>query len=398
MSAPIRAGKSLASVSSWREDRMSGIVRLLAMLVVCFGVVGLASAAVGEEYPKQTIPTPPIPTPQTIPTPQAIPHEHEHGCEGHREHDGWRGKPAYGCDEARAECGDAHRCRAEAEKGPGKHHAAMGRCCGDRGGEDACASAKDDRDDDRDAYKSAEFPPKPGLKISQFVLYGERSVHLGDCDRVRGGDVGVRSFAEKSQDSQLRIGRDSFVEVSRLVVAPSVAVAHGVTLGPVAADQFRDDGIPLGTLAGFPASGMPPLPLAVGGGGGPDVSVGHDQALALLPGHYGTLTVQGVLLLNPGWYSVGKVQVGDHGRIVAITGDVRLDVAGTLTVGRHAAVYADFDLPARQFRISVAGFDADDTPAASIGEFSMMRALLAAPHGTLGLADYVRATGAFAAF
>jgi subtilase family serine protease len=75
-----------------------------------------------------------------------------------------------------------------------------------------------------------------------------------------------------------------------------------------------------------------------------------------------------------------------------------MTVLDTLTAGRHAAIYPDFRLQAQQFIISVAGSDAKDRPAASIGEHSLIRALLAAPHGTLALADHVRATGAFAAF
>jgi hypothetical protein len=75
-----------------------------------------------------------------------------------------------------------------------------------------------------------------------------------------------------------------------------------------------------------------------------------------------------------------------------------MTVLDTLTAGRHAAIYPDFRLQAQQFSISVAGSDAKDRPAASIGEHSLIRALLAAPHGTLALADHVRATGAFAAF
>jgi hypothetical protein len=230
-------------------------------------------------------------------------------------------------------------------------------------------------------------------------LYAECSVSLGACDEVRRGDLGVRSLTEASRGSQLKIGRDTFVQPSHIVLSPSVLVGQSVTLGPVGADQFRDNGVPLGTTAPFPAAAMPPLPLAQGGASkGPDVSVPRDQAVALLPGHFGTLKVDGVLLLNPGGYVAEKVLIGDFGRVVAITGDVQMSIAGTLTAGRHTAIYPDFDLSAKQFTIAVAGYDDAERPAASIGEHSVIRALLAAPHGTLGLADHVRATGAFAAF
>src|SRR5260370_1822951 len=184
---------------------MSGIARRLAMLVVCFGVGGLPSAVAEEGYPNQT-----------IPTPQTIPHKHEVGCEsGHRDH-GWGGdNPAHGGDEGWPRCGGGDGWRGEAEKGPGERHAAKDRCCGEAGREDACASARGDGD----AYKSGGLPPQSGLKISQFVLYGERSLHLGDCDWIIGGDVGVRSFAAMAEGSQLRIGRNWFVPVARVGVA-----------------------------------------------------------------------------------------------------------------------------------------------------------------------------------
>jgi hypothetical protein len=65
-----------------------------------------------------------------------------------------------------------------------------------------------------------------------------------------------------------------------------------------------------------------------------NISVGDDQALTLLPGNYGTLSINGILLLNPGRYVVSKLQVGNFGRIVAITSNVQMTVAGSLTAGR----------------------------------------------------------------
>ena len=237
-----------------------------------------------------------------------------------------------------------------------------------------------------------------GLKVSAFALYAERSLRLGKCDRVEGGDIGVRSVSDPAAGWKLRIGDSVHIDRARIAAAPSVSIGESITLGLIATDRFRDDGVRLGPLAAFPAAGMPPLPLVFGGGAGADVAVGRNQALALSPGSYGALSVDGVLLLNPGRYAVAKVRVGDGDRIVAIAGGVEIDVADTMTVGRQAAIYPDFDLPARQLKITVSGYDSDGNPAASFGEGSRVRALLAAPHGALGLADHARATGAFAAF
>ena len=112
----------------------------------------------------------------------------------------------------------------------------------------------------------------------------------------------------------------------------------------------------------------------------------------------GLLSVDGVLVLNPGQYRVGKVRIGDGGRLLAVVGNVRLDVGGTLTVGRRAAIQSDFGLSARHIEITIAGEDAGGTPSASFGEASSVRAVIAAPHGSLNFADHVKAKGAFAAF
>jgi hypothetical protein len=237
------------------------------------------------------------------------------------------------------------------------------------------------------------------LTVSEFVVYAERRLDIGECGKVRRGDLGVRSLADKSAGAQLKIGKNSVVDPKHIVIAPSVTIGRDVKLGAVRADQFTDDGVPLIPLEPFVPAAMPPLPLAVGSAtGGSDVVVGAHQALALLPGAYGALKIDGVLLLNPGRYVVSSVTMGDFARMRAITGNVKMSIAKTLRTGRHAVIESDFELPAKHFSISVAGQNGAGTPAASMGEHGRIRALLAAPHGTLSFADHVRATGAFAAF
>jgi hypothetical protein len=59
----------------------------------------------------------------------------------------------------------------------------------------------------------AEHAPKqPPIRsaapvLSTFVLYAERSIRLGECSRVWGGDVGVHPIAEAAHGAQLRIAR-----------------------------------------------------------------------------------------------------------------------------------------------------------------------------------------------
>ncbi|MGY4434977.1 hypothetical protein ACVWWO_007454 [Bradyrhizobium sp. F1.13.1] len=257
---------------------------------------------------------------------------------------------------------------------------------------------KDCRDEQPGGDSKAGALPSDGkLKLEDFALYADRTLKLGECSRVEGGDLGVRSHAETAE-AQLRIGRKAWIDPRRIISAHSVTVGEGVTFGLVAAVHFQENGIVLAPPAAFPAAGMPPLPLANGGGSKPDIEVKQNEALALAPGEYGVLSVDGVLVLNPGHYRVSAVRMGEGARLLAIVGAVRLDIRGSLRVGRRAEIRSDFDLSARHMEINVAGEDEGGTPAASFGDASSVRALIVAPHGSLNFADRVKARGAFAAF
>ena len=117
------------------------------------------------------------------------------------------------------------------------------------------------------------------------------------------------------------------------------------------------------------------------------------------PGNYDTLRVNGFLMLNPGLYSVLKLEVGDFGRIIAIMGNVRMTVVNTLIAGRHTEIHPALGLAAEHLVISVAGSDVNGQPAASIGEHSRVLARCLPHHmETPAFAHHARATGAFAAF
>ena len=370
-------------------------VSVALSLTACAGVAGVAAAAEQAEQYKPNPSPQPGPTQYPFPTPQPIPPRHESECE--RPHHEMRTDRE--CGERRATCGCQERCgRDGCDMRCRPHHA----WAVDRERNPACSDERDEHcgraEREEEGEKAGALPPDGKLKLDSFTLYAERSIRLGEGDKVHGGDIGVRSVSQQTGHSQLTIGRNADVDVRRIVAAPSVAIGEDAAFGLVATDRFHHDGVALGTPAAFPAAGMPPLPLVAAGGSGADVTVGRNEALALLPGQYGALTVDGVLALNPGNYRVAKIRVGDGGRIVAIVGGVRLDIHNTLNVGRRAAIESEFDLSARQFRISVAGEDAGGAPAASFGERSRVRALVVAPHGSISFADHVLAKGAFAAF
>jgi Pro-kumamolisin, activation domain len=345
--------------------------------------------------------------PQQTFSPQDIPKPVDHGCDRARPCEAGMDRLERDCDDCdrRPDCGLREGpCELRADEARrGCCEAPPESCCEPRR-EGCCEARCEEHERCCDNAKADGGPPwKPAspatLTISEFVIYAERSLDIGECGKVRRGDLGVRSLADKSAGPQLKIGKNSVVDTEHLVIAPSATIGRDVKLGAVRADQFTDDGVPLIPLEPFVPAAMPPLPLATGSStGGSDVVVGAHQALALLPGTYGALKIDGVLLLNPGRYVVSSLTMGDFARMRAITGNVTMSIAETLRTGRQAVIESDFDLPARHFAISVAGQDGAGTPAASMGEHGRIRALLAAPHGTLSFADHVRATGAFAAF
>ena len=234
--------------------------------------------------------------------------------------------------------------------------------------------------------------------ISGFVLYAERSLRVGRHGVVSGGDLGIHAVTGPNAGPQARLADRASIEPDRTVFAPSISLGRDVRLGPVEANSIIDDGVAIGPLTPFPAAAMPALPLAPPAGPpGPDVTVNRGDVTALQPGGYGALAAYGTVALNPGRYSFAAVIVGHEGRLLAIAGDVEVSISGSLSTGREAEIAPAFDQGASHLTISIGGLDAGQIPAASLGERSRIRALLSAPHGTLALADYVHATGAFAA-
>lgn len=237
------------------------------------------------------------------------------------------------------------------------------------------------------------------IEIDRFVLYSEQSLALAEWCHVVGGDLGVRSVARDSVSNHLTVERGSRIDADRALIAPSVVLGREVAHGPVRTNELLDDCIPLRSQRSFPASAMPPLPLAPApAAGSSSVTIEANAVLSLNPGAYDALTVCGSLVLNPGEYTFSSVTVDDTARLVTI-GMVRITVIDYLSAGRRAQIHPLFDKPADQLWISVAGIDSTSgNPAASFGEHAHLSALLSAPHGTVAFADHVKVRGAVAGY
>lgn len=249
------------------------------------------------------------------------------------------------------------------------------------------------------AASSGRIAQDDQLQIADFALYAEQRLALGAVNRIRGGDIGVRSAAKEPAAGQLSVGSDSVIEPDRALIAPSVTLGHHVVRGRILADTLVDHGVPLRPERGFPVSDMPPLPLAPAPAAGTEnVTVAADEASSLTPGSYGALRVDGSLVLNPGEYVFSSVTLGFKARMVSV-GTVRVLVLSFLAAGGEAEVHPLFEQRADQLAISVAGTDQGEVlPTVSFAERARVRALLSAPHGSVTFADRASVRGAVAGF
>lgn len=263
--------------------------------------------------------------------------------------------------------------------------------------------------------------------IESFVLYAERSISLGRYSEARGGAVGVRSLVPPSQvhyrsregASQLSIGKHA---KCRDVFAPSISLAIYSEVCDAWTDALtRNEDIGIVAQHDFPAA-MPPLPLASALGEGKDMTVARRNRVSLVPGTYGALTLlyESELWLAPGRYTFASVRMDERSSLLGGPGRVEVQIGGALWTDKGARIGPHSeDERAGSFTVAVAGSDAASeshedasgedaheragspgaaTPAVVIAEETCVRALLAAPHGTVFLAGKARIEGAVAGF
>jgi hypothetical protein len=260
--------------------------------------------------------------------------------------------------------------------------------------------------------------PAPGHDetphIDDFVLYAERSIELGRHSHAD-GNLGVRTMVVQDQlVSQLALAEHAR---ACTLYAPSVLLAIYAEAGNVftsALHRVLDVGI--GAERRFPPT-MPLLPLARAEGDGGDIIVSRFRQLSLSPGNYGSVTLlfESQLWLAAGTYVFASLAMHERSKVLGSPGEVRLGITGRMAVARGAHISPQAHRPeAKNFQIFVAGDDGQDESAkpgqpvrrsrtesalaVTVEDDASIHALLAAPHGTLKIANKVHCKGAFAAF
>src|SRR5215471_9048739 len=149
---------------------------------------------------------------------------------------------------------------------------------------------------------------------------------------IFGGNIGVRSIAESGFGVQLKVGNNSVIEKSHTIFSPSVSLGEHVKVGTIQTNVRQDNGIPLRSQVEFPALAMPALPF-VGAAANEDsnIIVESCQVVAIQPGIYGALSVNGTIVLNPGFYSFSNVTLADSAQLVASAGNVEITIEDYLT-------------------------------------------------------------------
>jgi hypothetical protein len=238
--------------------------------------------------------------------------------------------------------------------------------------------------------------------LGSFVLYAERSIKVGAFDHVSGGDVGVAATAVSSFGDQVIVGDHAQVDAAQNILSPSVTLGAKSQVGDVEVDVLHNDGATsVGAVANYPAALMPAPPVA----GSPtssttSVTVGSGRTITLTPGAYGALSIadHANVTLAAGTYSFTSVTISDHVQVTGDAAGVTILIGGSLSLASWDQVAPAGGAPAGQLVLLVGGRDEPTGPAAAIGLHTQVAGLVAAPHGTLALADHVQATGAFAGF
>ena len=119
-------------------------------------------------------------------------------------------------------------------------------------------------------------------KISDFVLYAERSIKMGERSHAE-GDVGIRTSTAPIRDAaaQLRVGEHG---KCRNVFSPSTSLENDAEVGRIWTNSLkRVKDTEVGPEGKFPAALMPPLPLALASGSGTAVTVEERKTRSLSP-------------------------------------------------------------------------------------------------------------------
>jgi hypothetical protein len=239
----------------------------------------------------------------------------------------------------------------------------------------------------------------PASEVSGFALFAGNSVRFQSSAIVVGGHVGARGTAGPflAPGFAASLGGSIKLDVKSTLFGDSVQLGSGSILGPVQTNRLVDLGSIHGAVS--PLTPLPPLP---GTGrvtpGTTPLTVAGIQTIG--PGIFSDVSFSGKVSLQAGTYMMRTLQI-QASTIVTALGPVKLLVSGKFSTGNSVQVKGQgVNAPVR---IEVSGVDGtngtlgEQPVAASIGQSTIINALILSPNGTMTFGSSVVATGAFAA-
>ena len=173
-------------------------------------------------------------------------------------------------------------------------------------------------------------PPPPTPRISDFVLYAERSIRMGHRSHTEGGQVGVRTAIAQERKGSAQLQLEEHAKCGT-AFSPSMSLENDAEVGEIWTDSLkRVKDTELGPQGSFPATLMPPLPLASASGSGQDINVEEHKTRSITPGTYGVVNIEdhGTLRLTAGTYTFASVKMGGDTKILGERGGVDTRASG----------------------------------------------------------------------
>ena len=230
--------------------------------------------------------------------------------------------------------------------------------------------------------------------LAQFALYAQADIRI-DRAVVMGGDVGVAlTNAMTDGRDEVSLEPSGRLDPTRGVFAHTVDLRSQAVMGTVYTTRLDNQGGSFVAVKPFPTvmpsirALMPIVP------GTTAINVASGTTMALQPGAYGAVQVNGTLTLSGGTYQIASLEIGTAGRVEATSG-VQLRIQGHLHLGPSAHLRTNPVGSARDLLVEVAGNDG--TTAVIVDSDTELHALVYRPTGTLVFHPRTSARGAFVA-
>jgi hypothetical protein len=246
-------------------------------------------------------------------------------------------------------------------------------------------------------------------QVADFVLAAQSSIRIQTGGLVNSGDIaakGTGSGPFLSGGVAIDVGSGVKIQSTHNLIADSVRLGSGVTVGDVQTNHFTDgSGAKHGSVTGLVT--LPALPTAASvSPGSSNLTLGSGATVSASPGKFATVSLGSgaKLRLASGTYEIATLSLGSGTRLDAL-GPVQLRVAGRFTSSDGIVIgpASGVTLSARDIRIEISGIngttgDLTATPkAAVVGTGALTKAVMLVPNGTLALGTGLQATGAFIA-